>query len=99
MVVQNIDTYHDEAYLALLATTYAFLLKQPKSQWREDLINQIYSSIKITYGATTDFQKFIESIEENPYRLWQDKGKEDHLDITKVLIIIFYISREGRISQ
>jgi len=31
MVVQNIDTYHEEAYLALLGTTFVFLLKQPKS--------------------------------------------------------------------
>lgn len=31
MVVQNIDTYHDEAYLALLGTVFVYLLKQPKS--------------------------------------------------------------------
>jgi hypothetical protein len=52
MVVQNIDTYHDEAYLALLGTTYVFLLKQPSSEWRNTLIDLVYSSIKITYGAT-----------------------------------------------
>lgn len=28
MVVQNIDTYHDEAYLALLGAVFVFLLKQ-----------------------------------------------------------------------
>lgn len=31
MVVQNIDTYHEEAYLALLGTTYTYLLGQPVS--------------------------------------------------------------------
>jgi hypothetical protein len=62
MVVQNIDTYHDEAYLALLGTTYVFLLKQADSQWRNELIDQIYSSIKITYGVKTDFQAFIQSV-------------------------------------
>jgi hypothetical protein len=56
MVVQNIDTYHDEAYLALLGTTYVFLLRQPNSQWRNDLIDRIYTSIKITYGTTSEFQ-------------------------------------------
>ena len=52
MVVQNIDTYHEEAYLALLGTTFVFLLKQPKSEWRDNLIQLIYTSIKVTYGAT-----------------------------------------------
>jgi len=33
----------------------------------------------------------------NPYKLWEDKGKEEHVDIVKVLILIFYISREGRL--
>lgn len=31
MVVQNIDTYHDEAYLALLGAVFVYLLKQAKS--------------------------------------------------------------------
>jgi len=31
MVVQNIDTFHEEAYLALLASTFVFLLKEPES--------------------------------------------------------------------
>lgn len=31
MVVQNIDTYHDEAYLALLGAVFVYLMKQPKS--------------------------------------------------------------------
>ena len=34
MVVQNIDTYHDEAYLALLGSTLIYLLRQPESEWR-----------------------------------------------------------------
>jgi hypothetical protein len=49
MVVQNIDTYHEEAYLALLASTFVFLLKEPNSEWRENLIKKIYSSMKVTY--------------------------------------------------
>ena len=56
MVVQNIDTYHDEAYLALLGTTFVYLLKQPESEWKNRLIEQIYTSIKITYGDTKEFQ-------------------------------------------
>jgi hypothetical protein len=51
-----------------------FLLKQQPSAWRTELIDQIYSSLKVTYGATKEFQALIESIEENPYKLWEDKG-------------------------
>lgn len=52
MVVQNIDTYHDEAYLALLGTVFVYLLKQPKSEWKKTMFQKIYTSIKVTYGAT-----------------------------------------------
>jgi hypothetical protein len=52
MVVQNIDTYHDEAYLALLGSVFVFLLKQQKSDWKKQMLQKIYTSIKVTYGAT-----------------------------------------------
>lgn len=60
MVVQNIDTYHEEAYLALLGVTFMFLLKQPDSEWKQNLIEKIYQSIKITYGCLASFQKMIQ---------------------------------------
>lgn len=75
MVVQNIDTYHEEAYLALLGSVFLFLLRQPASQWREKLIKQIYSSIKITYGVTSEFQEFIKKVEENPIALFKAKSQ------------------------
>jgi hypothetical protein len=31
MAVQNIDTYHDEAYLALLGSVFVYILKQENS--------------------------------------------------------------------
>lgn len=59
MVVQNIDTYHEEAYIALLASTFVFLLKEPQSEWRDALFNQIYSSLRVTYWQTPSFREFI----------------------------------------
>jgi hypothetical protein len=56
MVVQNIDTYHEEAYLALLASTFVFLLKEPQSEWRDNLIKKIHSSIKVTYWQNQSFR-------------------------------------------
>lgn len=75
MVVQNIDTFHDEAYMALLASTFLFLLKEPESEWRSNLISLIHSSIKVTYWQTKEFRTFIEQSIENPYVLFNTKGK------------------------
>jgi hypothetical protein len=61
MVVQNIDTFHDEAYLALLASTFVFLLAEPESEWRNNLIRLVHSSIKVTYWQTPEFRDFIKS--------------------------------------
>lgn len=99
MVVQNIDTYHEEAYLALLGSVFLFLLRQPASEWRDGLIKKIYTSIKVTYGATPEFQKFILEVEANPFELFRAKEKEDHVDIVKVMLITFYIAEEGRLEK
>ena len=99
MVVQNIDTYHDEAYMALLGSTFMFLLSQKKSEWRDELINSIYTSMKVTYGSTDSFNEFIKEVEKNPFSLFTAKEKEDHVDIVKVYLIVYYIFREGRISE
>lgn len=73
MVVQNIDTFHDEAYLALLASTFVFLIKEPKSEWRDNLIRLIYTSIKVTYWQTPEFRDFIKLCVDNPYVLFTSK--------------------------
>jgi hypothetical protein len=50
MTVQNIDTYYSEAYLALLANTFVYLLQAEKGEWTKNLVQSIYESIKATYG-------------------------------------------------
>lgn len=98
MVVQNIDTYHDEAYLALLGAVFVFLLKQEKSEWKKEMLQKIYTSIKVTYGATKEFQDFILEVEKEPFTLFKAKNLEDHVDIVKVMLIVFYISQEKRLD-
>lgn len=71
MVVQNIDTYYPEAYFALLASTYIYLLTAEKSQWRDNLIKSIYESIKITYGEEDSFKQKIAAIEKDPFELFK----------------------------
>ena len=93
MVVQNIDTFHDEAYMALLASTFLFLLKESESEWRNNLISLIHSSMKVTYWQTKEFRTFIEQSIENPYVLFNTKGKEDHVDIAKVILLVYFIGK------
>lgn len=75
MVVQNIDTFHDEAYMALLASTFVFLLKEQDSEWRNNLLKLIHSSIKVTYWQTPEFRDFIKQSIENPHLLFTSKEK------------------------
>ena len=101
MVVQNIDTYNPEAYLSLLASTYISLLSAEKNEWRDNLIQLIYESIKVTYGEEQGFQKKVQAVSDNPFELFRpDKEeKEEHVDISKVLIYVFYIMKEGILSK
>ena len=94
MVVQNIDTYHEEAYLALLASTFICLLKEPQSEWRDNLISKIHSSLKVAYWQDQSFREFILKSLDNPHLLFNSKEKEDHTDVAKVILLVFFIGRE-----
>lgn len=98
MVVQNIDTYHEEAYLALLASTFVFLLREPVSEWRDNLIRKIHSSLRVTYWQDAAFREFILGSLENPHQLFTSKEKEDHTDITKVMLLVYFIGKEKLLS-
>lgn len=101
MAVQNIDTYYTEAYLALLANTFVYLLLSEKGEWTSGLVNSIYESVKATYGQEASFQEWILRIEADPFVLFQIQKEvnEQHVDITKVLLIVYYISKEGRLPR
>lgn len=101
MVVQNIDTYYTEAYLALLANTFVYLLLAERGEWRKGMLQSIYESIKVTYGQDPAFQNWVLKIEEDPFVLFkvQKELNEEHVDITKILIIIFYIAKEKRLAH
>lgn len=75
MVVQNIDTYHEEAYLALLASTFVFLLKEPNSEWKENLLKKIHASMKVTYWKEPKFRELITEGLKNPHKLFTSSEK------------------------
>ena len=47
----------------------------------------------MTYGANEEFQKFILKVEQDPFELFIAKSQEDHVDIVKVMLIVFYIAQ------
>lgn len=65
------------------------------------MLSAIYESIKVTYGQDPAFQNWILKIEEDPFVLFkvQKELNEEHVDITKVLIVIFYIAKEKRLPH
>ena len=40
-VIQNVDTCFSNAYVALQANTLQYLLLQPDSQWKTEILNKI----------------------------------------------------------
>lgn len=48
----------------------------------------------MTYWQTKEFRDFIIKSVENPHILFTSKEKEDHTDITKVMLLVFFIGKE-----
>jgi len=57
----------------MLASTFVFLLKEPESEWRKNLLHLIHSSLKVTYGQTESFRTLIKNSIENPAILFNSK--------------------------
>ena len=51
-VMQNVDTCFDNAYLALQASFFVYLIMQEDSKWREENINLVNETLQITYGES-----------------------------------------------
>jgi hypothetical protein len=65
-VMKNVDTCFDNVYLALLANTLLHVLTEvDASHWREDMLDLIRSTLKITYAASKGFRLFEESLFNN----------------------------------
>lgn len=91
MAVQNIDTYHADAYLALLANTFVYIIGLPHSGWRAKMLSLIHSSINVTFNQTPEFRRLVESIRKTPFALFRPEAGEEHVDIAKVLLIVFFL--------
>lgn len=58
------------------------------------MISKIHSSLKVTYWQDPNFREFIMKSLDNPHLLFNSKEKEDHTDVSKVMLLVFFIGRE-----
>ncbi|CAK71167.1 unnamed protein product (macronuclear) [Paramecium tetraurelia] len=101
MVQQNVDTFYEETYLALLANALIFVYKQPRSKWQEDTINLIYSTTSIVYKGTEKFENYLKKLLENPTSAYLEKEEqyEDYVATSKPFISLFYLMMTKNIVQ
>ncbi len=57
-VMQNADTIFENSYFALMCNTFLYLISQPKSEWRNDLMNLLCKTLKITFSSSKWFKLF-----------------------------------------
>lgn len=97
LVMQNVDFYYEEAYFALLANTFIFMFTFDKSEWRDELLNKIYITAKLTYGHEDSFKKYLADFIEKPIEAFfenNENGQRQHVDLSKPMFFLYYCSRE-----
>jgi len=89
-VMQTIDTLYEDAYLALLSLI--FLLKEPKSEYKYDLLENIYHTVKIVYNDNSSFIKYREALIENPFKAIpedQEQRKYGSIDLFRAILHLY----------
>mmetsp|Transcript_22598 Transcript_22598/g.19618 ORF Transcript_22598/g.19618 Transcript_22598/m.19618 type:complete len:364 (+) Transcript_22598:856-1947(+) len=101
-VMQNVDTLYDDAYLALLATTLNFMLNQPDSEWKSDILNKIVSTVHIVYGENESYQNYQKALIENPVMAIindPEQKKYGSIDVSKAILHLYMLWHDEKINQ
>lgn len=103
LVMQNVDFYYDEAYLALLANTFVFMLTFDKSEWRDDILNKIYLTVKMTYESEASFKNYMNLFIEKPTEAFYTKENnaagDQHIDLSKPIFFLYFAFKEKLLSE
>eukprot|EP00172_Hildenbrandia_rubra_P000610 Plantae.Rhodophyta-Hildenbrandia_rubra.ctg13281.p1 GENE.Plantae.Rhodophyta-Hildenbrandia_rubra.ctg13281~~Plantae.Rhodophyta-Hildenbrandia_rubra.ctg13281.p1 ORF type:complete len:1025 (+),score=173.89 Plantae.Rhodophyta-Hildenbrandia_rubra.ctg13281:46-3120(+) len=72
LITQSADIIDRNAHLALLAATYVYLLVQPSSEWRTNLMDAVVTTTRILFvdkvrGKETWFSHYVEIITSEDY--------------------------------
>ncbi|KRX02821.1 hypothetical protein PPERSA_04024 [Pseudocohnilembus persalinus] len=101
-VMQNADTFFPNAYQALLANTCLYMILQNKSQWQQDILNQINSTLKITYADFKGFKKYQQALlQETNLAVVSEHPDCPYKceDISKVVMVLNYIVKTDQIED
>lgn len=96
-VMQNADTMFESAFSALLANTLIFLIQEPKSSWRDDLLDLIYETSKMTYYSSKNFETYAKALTETPNIALVTEHPDIQTkceDPSKAIYALFYIMRD-----
>lgn len=103
VVMQNIDTYYEEAFLALLANSFCFMLNFKENEWRNNMLDRIYKTIKFSYGEEEDFKSYLTSFIKKDYEAIFYKGKDqtsdNKIDLSKSLMTLYYIYKKKLLEK
>ena len=94
-VMQNVDTLYENAYSALLGAATVFLLGKPENEWRNNLLNLINKTFKITYGESLNFQRYSEILLKKPRLAMVTEHPECPVkceDLSKPILVLQYLN-------
>lgn len=103
VVMQNIDTFYEEAYFALLASSFCFILNFKENEWRNNMLARIYKTIKFSYGEEGDFKNYLTSFQTKDYEKIFYKGKDqtfdNRIDLSKPLVTLYYVYKKKLLEK
>lgn len=101
LVMQNVDFYYDEAYFALLANAFIFMFTFEQSEWRDEILNKIYLTVKMTYEGEPSFKNYLSLFIEKPVEAFFDftDKANDHVDLSKPIFFLYYCYREKLLDE
>ena len=93
-MVLNVDTYYDEAYLALLANACVFMFNSEESQWRAQILNQIFETMQITFMKNEEYLQYYKLFASEKFERVYAKSH----DLSKPFLTLFMLCYEKKLS-
>lgn len=98
-VMLNVDTLYENAYSALLAAATVHLLGLPENQWRNNLLDLINKTFKITYEKSLGFKRYAEILINEPHLAMVTEHPECPVkceDLSKPLLVLNYLKLQDK---
>lgn len=60
--VGNVDTFDGNSYLAILASLFWKLSREPESEWRSTLLSSVLDTVELAYGTPNWFRTYVDLV-------------------------------------